>query len=126
MYSVAAAAAILYGAVAMRPRPAGTFTVLAIQTNLPQSNKVEWTLEQQWADFGDFLMMTAEAWNDVRGAGPPIDLVAWPETMVPGFGMEERTLRFLDERGFVPSDDYLVNLREVADAAGVENQRIFF
>lgn len=49
-----------------------------VQTNLPQSNKVAWELEQRKADFSRFLQLTREA------AAQKPSLILWPETMFPG------------------------------------------
>lgn len=49
-----------------------------VQTNLPQSNKVAWELEQRKSDFARFLQLTREA------AAKKPSLILWPETMFPG------------------------------------------
>ena len=69
--------------------------VLLVQTNLPQSNKMVWTREQQQRDVSAFLDMTAKGLRDADGTA----LVVWPETMVPGFGFEPSTLAMLDRLG---------------------------
>jgi len=51
-----------------------------VQTNIPQSNKVNWTLEDQVDDLARFLAMTRE----VAAMDPPPDIIVWPETMFPG------------------------------------------
>lgn len=54
--------------------------VAVVQTNVPQSNKMGWTLESKLADFAKFLQLT-------RAAGvslPRPDVIVWPETMFPG------------------------------------------
>ena len=55
--------------------------ILAIQTNLPQDNKVGWSEEEQARDVPQFIEMTRAA--AAQSTQPP-DLIAWPETMVPG------------------------------------------
>ncbi len=75
--------------------PSGGLAVLAVQTNLPQSNKILWTLEDQRGDLEAFLGQTRAA---LQGAGP-VDLVVWPETMLPGLGLEPQTLEFVRARG---------------------------
>ncbi len=67
-------------------------TVLAVQTNLPQDNKIGWPIERQQADIESFLSLTAESFDDP-------DLVVWPETMVPGLGFDPATMQLLDELG---------------------------
>lgn len=75
--------------------------VLAIQTNLPQSNKKAWTFEEQLEDMPRYAQQTIEARRRVEG---PVDLVVWPETMAPGFGFEPGTMDFQKQRGFLPGD----------------------
>lgn len=53
-----------------------------VQTNLPQSNKVAWTLEQRKADFAHFLQLTRDA------ARKKPSVILWPETMFPGSFLE--------------------------------------
>jgi len=77
--------------------PLGRF--LAIQTALPIDNKIGWSPARQLEDVPAFAAATAEA---VEAAGPPIDLVAWPQTLLPGFGLEPETLDTLEAGGFFP------------------------
>lgn len=69
-------------------------TVLAVQTNLPQDNKIGWPLERQAEDVSSFIALTETAL-----ASEEPDLVAWPETMVPGLGFEPDTLTLLNDIG---------------------------
>jgi apolipoprotein N-acyltransferase len=78
------------GALSIGPR------VLAIQTNLPQDNKTRWTIEQQNVDVPLFIDLTRKAFAATE---PRPDVIAWPETMVPGLGFEPdvlANLRILD------------------------------
>lgn len=86
--------------VEARPGP----TVLAIQTNLPQSNKVGWSPEAQWRDANGFAIRTVEAFRAAEEAGVVVDVVAWPETMLPGVGLEPASTRFMAERNWWPGD----------------------
>jgi apolipoprotein N-acyltransferase len=63
--------------------------ILAIQTNLPQNNKVAWTIAEQREDVASFIALTREAFAATGGAW---DLIAWPETMLPVHGLEAETL----------------------------------
>ena len=54
-----------------------------VQTNLPQDLRAGWPTERWIPDVTDFLSSSA--------SGPPVDLVIWPETMLPGFGFEPET-----------------------------------
>lgn len=51
--------------------------VALIQTNVPQDNRMRWSIEDQVRLFEDFANLTLSA----RGRA---DLVVWPETMLPG------------------------------------------
>ena len=75
--------------VAMGPK------VLAIQTNLPQDNKVGWDEEAQQKDVPEFIERTREAVARYSKAFGKPDLVVWPETMVPGLGFEPDLLENL-------------------------------
>lgn len=55
-----------------------TIRIGVVQTNVPQDNKIGWTIEQRLLDWASILEMT-------RGfASQDVDLVLWPETMFPG------------------------------------------
>ncbi|MCE7972782.1 MAG: apolipoprotein N-acyltransferase [Leptolyngbya sp. PLA1] len=70
--------------------PAGEIVkVAAVQTNLPQSNKLDWTLEDEVRDMARFEALTRRA----SEAGPA--LIAWPETMMPGLTLEPDAVRVL-------------------------------
>lgn len=78
----------------------GIITIAAVQTNLPQSNKMGWGIDEQIADFANFVILTRRAaqprsvMNTGGGTSAlttselrPPDLICWPETMVPGAGL---------------------------------------
>ncbi len=69
----------------LRPGP----TLLAIQTNLPQSNKIAWSMEQQRKDATRFFTNTYTIFNETNQIA---DLIIWPETMLPGLGLDQETL----------------------------------
>jgi apolipoprotein N-acyltransferase len=81
-------------------------TVLAIQTNLPQSNKVGWAPADQWRDANEFATRTVDAVRAADSAGTPIDLVAWPETMLPGVGLEPASTGFMKSAGWWPGERF--------------------
>ncbi len=89
---------LLYGAwrIAAAPDEPGP-VVLAVQTNLPQDNKKVWTVDQQATDLASFIELTEQA---AAAVDTSPDLVIWPETMFPGFGLEPETIRWLTEFGF--------------------------
>jgi len=67
--------------------------VAIVQTNVPQDNKIGWTLEARRRDFDSFVRQTREA-----SAEHP-DLIVWPETMFPGFALDDAGAAVLDEAG---------------------------
>ena len=80
--------------------------MLALQTNLPQSNKVGWTPEAQWRDANEFAVRTVEAVRAAEAVGTPVDLVVWPETMLPGVGLEAESIEFMASRDWWPGDRF--------------------
>ena len=64
------------------------YTVLLIQTNLPTDNKIGWTYERQLVDIPEFIEQTHRALEEARAEGVEVDLIVWPETMLPSIGFE--------------------------------------
>ncbi|MBX3376818.1 MAG: apolipoprotein N-acyltransferase [Phycisphaeraceae bacterium] len=100
------------------------FTVGVVQSNIPQSNKLEWKFEDRWRDMGAFGSLTK------RAAGGA-DVVVWPETMFPGLTLSEsglaaeraaglafRVPREVDPRGEVPSTEFAQRLVSLAQDIG--------
>jgi len=75
-------AAITYGAarISAMPPAASKLRVLAVQTNVAQSNKDAPDRAKQDRQFGRLLELTVDGLAAARSAGEPVDLVAWPET----------------------------------------------
>jgi apolipoprotein N-acyltransferase len=94
-------------------------TVLAIQTNLPQDNKIGWEPIRQIEDLAGFVDHTERSWAEAVAAGESPDLVIWPETMLPGFGLEPETIQALVEGDFFPGDSFSRTARQLADRLGV-------
>ncbi|NNM26575.1 MAG: apolipoprotein N-acyltransferase, partial [Phycisphaerales bacterium] len=92
--------------------------VVAIQTNLPQDNKIGWSASAQAEDFAEFCRQTIAAVATTRAAGRRVDLVAWPETMLPGIGLEPATTAFLRRNDYWPGGRFAEGI--AALAAGVE------
>ena len=67
-------------------------SIAAVQTNLPQNNKMAWLPDQQITDFAHFIELTRLI-EDSAGQAQPPDLIAWPETMVPGLAMNIEAMR---------------------------------
>ena len=84
--------------------------VLVVQTDLSVSNKNEWSREDQERDFAGYVRETLAAASAHRSEGGTIDLVVWPETMVPGFGLEPATLAMLTKGRYYPGAIYADSL----------------
>jgi len=88
---------------------------LAIQTNLRQDNKIGWTFEEAQRDFFNFIALTEEAVRQTRVRGESIDLIIWPETMVPGFGLDDQTVHYLRTQPWLPGPIFADALNELAE-----------
>lgn len=97
------------------PQSTEAARLLLVQTNLPMSNKLGWAPQDQVDDFVAFSRLTLDG---VREAGKPVDAVVWPETMVPGFGLEPESLRTLVEQRLFPGARFDEALRELSSLAG--------
>ena len=89
--------------------------MLVVQTNLPMSNKLSWSPQEQEKDFLAFAVQTLRG---AEAAGRPVDAAVWPETMVPGFGLEGESIRALVEGRWYPGDRYIEALRELSSRIG--------
>jgi len=85
-------------AIAPRIDESSGARVAVIQTNVPQDNRLAWTIEDQLASFAQFMEMTAQA----RGRA---DLVVWPETMLPGPPISPQALGEMQRFGLVYATD---------------------
>ena len=118
--TVLAVFVVAYGMARVRPRsplPDGP-VVTAIQTNVPQSNKVAWSLEQQQRDFIRFRDATYAAAVEAAAAGIEVDLCVWPETMLPGPGFETAALDTLESAGYWPGRRFVLAARDLVEATG--------
>jgi len=100
--------ALALGAGTILMRPAVSFTekeedsgirasvrIAVVQTNVPQSNKVGWPIEQRLKDFARFARLTRRA-----AEGSP-DLIVWPETMFPGDALDPAAAKAVRDAGLV-------------------------
>ena len=62
--------------------------LLLVQTDLDSDNKIGWTYERQLEDVPGFMRLTVDGVEAVRASGGQLDLIAWPETMLPSVGFE--------------------------------------
>ncbi|MAD78710.1 MAG: apolipoprotein N-acyltransferase [Planctomycetaceae bacterium] len=110
-----------YGLLRVQPPGTGRLgpAILAIQTVLPQSNKVGWSPRDQWDDTVGFARQTIEAAEAVRANGGRIDLIAWPETMLPGIGIEPASTAVMEEAGWWPGNRFAELAMELQSETGV-------
>jgi apolipoprotein N-acyltransferase len=80
---------------------------LVIQTNLPQNNKIFRSPDQELVDVDDIIQLTLKAATDLNEQEQAIDLVLWPETMLPAGGLEPETAAWLADQGYYPGTYYL-------------------
>ena len=115
------AAALIYGAARLSSAPAEarTLAVLAVQTNVAQSNKDAPDRRMQETQFARLLELSVEGLRTERAAGRRVDVVAWPETVVPGFGFERDAILLQKERGLWPADHYVAPVEALAERSGV-------
>jgi apolipoprotein N-acyltransferase len=79
-----------------------------IQTNVPQSNKIDWGVDRELEDWKRFERLTADAagYDDPSLLKP--DFIIWPETMMPGGTLEPDALSKLrDEKVYFNSESSL-------------------
>lgn len=101
-------AAGFLGDVLGRPAHANDSPVTRIglvQTNVPQDNKLGWSPARRREDFREFARLT----RALAGAGLPLDVVVWPETMFPGEGLDPEVVAAMREAGlrYRETDDAL-------------------
>lgn len=63
-----------------------------VQTNVPQDNKMGWSLDQRAADFERFGALSREL------AAHQPDLIVWPETMYPGYFLDPESLATVNDQ----------------------------
>lgn len=116
----AIAAASCYGAWRLSQAPAGQGPgVLLVQTNLATGNKVAWAAKDQVRDVPDFAELTLRGAIDSVERGRPVALVAWPETMLAGHGLEPETIELQERNGWFPGDRFRQVVSGLAQRTGV-------
>ena len=84
----------LYGGYVKKGPIPTRLPIALIQTNVPQSNKIGWTNEQQEADVEAAILLTKTAAGQKTALGQFPRLIVWPETMLPGSGFESSGIDF--------------------------------
>lgn len=117
---VIVAANLVYGAWRLGERDVRSPgpRIAAIQTNLPQENKIGWTREQQDRDVPRFFDLARKAARDASSQLGGVDLIVWPETMLPGIGFDAEMMRAIAELN--PDYDYMLRWQREAVALGNE------
>ena len=96
--------------------------ILAVQTDVLTSNKIRWTPEQQVKDMQQALDLSAQAVLDLRAAGanePDLPtLIVWPETSVPGFGLDPATVETVVRVQAWPGDRFVKPILDLSRVAG--------
>ncbi|MDA0803508.1 MAG: apolipoprotein N-acyltransferase [Planctomycetota bacterium] len=88
--------------------------LLVVQTDLPTSNKLRWEPRDQVIDVRRWVGLT----RDGASEAPPPALVVWPETVLPGFGLEEETVQVLSAGGSYPGSMFRDAIRELSSEVG--------
>lgn len=78
-----------------------TALIVALQTNVPQDNRMGWAPEQRLRDFRDFVGLS----RDAHTAHPHADLIVWPETMFPGEALNRTAVEALRKQDPFPVID---------------------
>lgn len=84
-------------------QPGETFEMRVgiVQTNIPQDNKMSWSFNKRLEDFARFVELTRAA----AATKPTPDVIIWPETMFPGYALNESGIEAEKQAGlFYPVD----------------------
>jgi apolipoprotein N-acyltransferase len=115
--------ATAWGAYRLATTPiAPRVRIVAVQTDVLTSNKIRWTPEQQVKDMQQALDLSARAIIDLRstaGAGPELPtMIVWPETSVPGFGLDPATVETVVRVQAWPGDRFVEPILDLSRVAG--------
>lgn len=92
--------------------------ILAVQTNLTTDNKIGWPRDRQESDVAAFGALTLSLAESARANGDAIDLIVWPETMLPGFGLEPETISMMSAGGWWPGSRFSDFVHSIARNVG--------
>ena len=112
-----------WGAFRLSTTPdAERIRVVAVQTDVLTSNKIRWTPEQQVKDMQQALDLSARAVLALRHTASPESglptLMVWPETSVPGFGLDPATVETVVRVQAWPGDRFVLPILELSRLAG--------
>lgn len=113
----------VWGAYRVATTPdASRVRIAAVQTDVLTSNKIRWTPEQQVKDMQQALDLSAQAVLALRSkassATEPPTLLVWPETSVPGFGLDPETVATVARAQAWPGDRFVEPVLELSRVAG--------
>ncbi|HRQ75649.1 MAG TPA: apolipoprotein N-acyltransferase [Phycisphaerales bacterium] len=94
-------------------------TMLIVQTNLPQNNKMRSSPQEQLEHFDSFIELTVNGLLAARDQGERVEVMVWPETMLPGFGFEPESVAFLVRENLFPLDHFTRNIELLVERSGV-------
>lgn len=103
--ALALSAAVVWGALAWRPSEPGAareVRLAAVQTNVVLGVRQRWTPMRKLADLERFLELTEQAATDAGGAPA---LIAWPETIFPGLGLQADAVEAERRAGLIWFDE---------------------
>ena len=83
------AAWVILGWLLVPPANLGTntFRFAIIQPNVPQDNRMDWTVRQRYRDWLTLRDITVAAYQDATNP-LPLDAIIWPEGFVPGWTLD--------------------------------------
>lgn len=85
---------VCMGLLLVPPEDLGTpqFRFAVVQPDVPQDNRMDWTVRQRYRDWLTLRAITIEAYNDETNP-LPLDAIIWPEGFVPGWTLDPISLR---------------------------------
>ncbi len=80
------------GAFGRSASPSGdqSLEIGVVQTTVELGRKITWSREEKLRDFEEFLLLTRE----VAASTPVPDVILWPETMFPGYALNQEALEY--------------------------------
>ncbi len=115
--------ALLYGAARLQQYPPTTpsnaSSILIVQTSVPTSNKLAWSPQAQVDDTQRGMLLTLEGVRNARAEGEEPILAVWPETMLPGFGLELDGINAMTDAGAWPGSRFADAAKDLVQATGV-------
>ena len=85
---------VCLGLLLAPPQDLGTpqFRFAVVQPDVPQDNRMDWTVRQRYRDWLTLREITTKAYNDKTNP-LPLDAIIWPEGFVPGWTLDPISLQ---------------------------------